>query len=675
MWPVLVAVAVTALLAVALVFEYRAARAEALDATRKTLLSTTFEPKRRDVEQFFTLSYQTVRTVGLLPSVRAIQGANRASADDDMVKGKRFSLEGHRTVQQLYNNLAANVSVSEVYGVLDGFDPEHEVPFFMYDELVLGPEAEKPAEPEVHTDDTPEDFEADEYAWYPRQLAELKARLPRLEVATLDDIPAVASPVMRTCDNAQYTSKAHGQVGDAAGFLYSVPFFGTDGAFRGLISTVFRTNVLEAMLVGVPRLLITADDQKNAADHHYALPERASDFVLANPARGTWIGDRREPALVERARALVGGARDDGLHSVTLAIKDSSPWVLVYRFDPVALATVDSREQTRFLVELLALVVLAISIILGPIGIYLKRARVLEVDARIAEIAAGGGDLTRRLAIERKDEVGQLGRSFDGLLDRIHDLVLNIKQSAVGVSVGAHELTKGNESVSSALQQQAASTEQLAAAISALSGAVRDTSNHAREVSSFAMKTSDVAKSSGALVGEARQAMAAVLDSSSRISSIVELVQDIAFQTNLLALNAGVEAARAGEHGRGFGVVATEVRALSERTAKATKEIRALVKESASRTGDMQKVIEKTGSSLQEVATAIRDVAGRITAIATTSEEQSGELASLKDAITRIDVSVQSNSSTAEESSSVAESLRGQADHLTQLVQQFKVRE
>ena len=106
-------------------------------------------PRRHEAQQFFTLAYQTLRTIGLLPSVRAIQGGNRANEKEDVIASHRFTIEGDRTVQQLYNNLASNVSVSEVYCVLDGFDRSRgEVPFFMYDHVELGQPGAQAPEPD-----------------------------------------------------------------------------------------------------------------------------------------------------------------------------------------------------------------------------------------------------------------------------------------------------------------------------------------------------------------------------------------------------------------------------------------------------------------------------------------------------------------------------------------------
>jgi methyl-accepting chemotaxis protein len=669
------AIAVTVLLGVGLAVEYRQSRERALSEARQSLVSRAFEPKRRELEQFFTLTYQSIRTIGLLPSVRGIVGANRSSPDEDVVAQKRFTVEGHQTVQQLYNNLASNAAVSEVYAVLDGFDPRSQVPFFMYDEVDVGTGGGVAKQNATPGEDEPEELEAEEYAFYVQQLAQFKAAMPRFTAASLDDIPASASGLLRTCDNAQYTSKRQGDPREASGFVYSSPFYATDGAFRGLVSAVVRADVLEAALVGVPHLIITARDRADAAAKHFAPSARPADFVLANPQRNLWIGDRRDAALMERARAMLAGKVDEGLLARPLAVKDSAPWTLVYRYDPAVLTEVEQRERVRLEVELVALLVLALSVVLGPIGIWLKRTRVLEVEGRIAEIAAGGGDLTRRLDIRRTDEVGKLGRSFDGLLDRIHDLMFSIRQSAQGVGTGAEELTRANESVSNTLQEQAASSQELASSIHTLTDGAKATAAQARDASAAALGASQQAVESSQLAGRSQDAMASVLESSARITSIVELVQEIAFQTNLLALNAGVEAARAGEHGRGFAVVADEVRSLADRTSKATREIKTLAAQSVERASGMQAIIGQTTQTMESVASSVRSLSSTIDQLAASSEQQANELTRLTNAVGSIDLSVQTNSASAEESAAVAEALRAQSTQLNALVAQFKLRQ
>jgi methyl-accepting chemotaxis protein len=676
-WPLLAAVGVALLLVGGLGLNWRVERAAAFRQAHDSLLSQEYAPRRREVEQFFTLAYQTARTIGLLPSVRSIQGGNRRDDSEDVVVSGRFSAEGDKTVQQLYNNLAANESVSEVYCILDGFDRRRgDVPFFMYDQLILGSRAAGEGH-ETTTSDTPEEFEEDEYAYYPRQIEQLKAAYPRFNASSLDDIPAIGSPLMRTCDNSQYSSKARGNVADAAGFMYSVPFYTPGGDFRGIISVIFRANVLEAKLLGVPHLNVTEDDRADAMRRGFQVPRQPGDFVLANPERGLWVGDRRDAKLVDDAKAMLAANRaDDGrLHVEKLATADASPWYLVYRYNPAVMARTASREASRFWIELFGVLAVAIAVILGPVGIHMKKSQILSVESRIREIAEGGGDLTRRLDIRRKDEVGQLGRSFDGLLDLVHDLIVSIKQSAERVSSGSHEISSGSARLSTALQKQAVQTEELSTTLSGLSSAVHDGATEARAMSQQALTTAGVAIAGGRAVDGSRAAMSAVLASSKKIAAIVDLVEEIALQSNMLALNAAVEAAHAGQHGRGFAVVANEMRQLASRTADAAREIQGLIRESSQRTAEMHESIERSGARLEEIAAAVGDLASRISGFAETSEEHASGITLLNAAVRDIDDVVRVNSAIAEESSSVAQSLAEQADGLRHHVDRVHVHE
>ena len=221
---------------------------EAHQQTLKLEIHPLLERKRKQLQEMFNTMYENTRTISLLPSVREIKGGNRPDEKQDIVATHRFSNDAMNTVQQIYNNLVSRAAVSEVYAVLEGLDfKKGEVPFFMFDTIKMEPDTKEEAKDEkAKNPDAPEELEDEEYSYFPRQIAELKAAYPLFNFKQLDDIPAATSPLMRTCDNTQYYSKTQCNVYDAAGFLYSVPFYNAEDQFRGVISSIVRANAFEA---------------------------------------------------------------------------------------------------------------------------------------------------------------------------------------------------------------------------------------------------------------------------------------------------------------------------------------------------------------------------------------------------------------------------------------------
>ena len=162
--------------------------------------------------------------------------------------------------------------------------------------------------------------------------------------------------------------------------------------------------------------------------------------------------------------------------------------------------------------------------------------------------------------------------------------------------------------------------------------------------------------------------------SSTQISQIIGVIDDIAFQTNLLALNAGVEAARAGEVGRGFAVVASEVRALAQRSSDAASEIKVLISASTAHVQDGVKKVDGAGKALSTVVSQVTNIADLVSGISSESAEQAQGLNEINIGVSQLDSVTQQNASMVEQSSMAIRAMNNETVGLNDLVGQFALR-
>ncbi|RWX74343.1 methyl-accepting chemotaxis protein, partial [Neorhizobium lilium] len=188
-----------------------------------------------------------------------------------------------------------------------------------------------------------------------------------------------------------------------------------------------------------------------------------------------------------------------------------------------------------------------------------------------------------------------------------------------------------------------------------------------------AIQANESARHSGQVVASAVGAMGKIEQSSSQISNIIGVIDDIAFQTNLLALNAGVEAARAGEAGKGFAVVAQEVRELAQRSAKAAKEIKELIRNSSVEVGSGVKLVSETGEALKTIEAYIVTINQHMDAIATSAREQSVGLSEVNTAVNQMDQVTQQNAAMVEEANAAGATLANEAARLRSLISGFQL--
>ena len=308
-------------------------------------------------------------------------------------------------------------------------------------------------------------------------------------------------------------------------------------------------------------------------------------------------------------------------------------------------------------------VVLARSIA-GPLG---------QHGALLRDIAEGEGDLTRRLEVRSRDELGELARWFNIFVDKLRVIIGQTRESAERAALAAQQLSTGAEQISAAAQEQASSLEETAASMEELTGTVKQNADNARQASQLATESRDTAERGGRVVTSAVASMEEITQSSERIAEIISVIDEIAFQTNLLALNAAVEAARAGEQGRGFAVVAAEVRNLAQRSAAAAKEIKALIHDSVQKVKAGSSLVNQSGQTFHEIVASVKRVTEIIAEIASASQEQSQGIEQVNKAVVQMDRLVQSSAAQTEELSSTALALAVHAKQLRALVWRFKL--
>ncbi len=285
------------------------------------------------------------------------------------------------------------------------------------------------------------------------------------------------------------------------------------------------------------------------------------------------------------------------------------------------------------------------------------------------------GDLTQTIHEDYEGIFGQLKDDTNQTIERLRDVIGQIKEAADAINTASREIASGNQDLSSRTEEQASSLEETSSSMEELNTTVQQNAENANQANALASKSNEVASKGGEMVKRVVSTMSEIQGSSKKIADIIGVIDSIAFQTNILALNAAVEAARAGEQGRGFAVVASEVRNLAQRSATAAKEIKTLIAESVDKVEGGAKLVREAGSTMDDVVSSFQQVADLVTDISNASREQSSGIAQVTEAVTHMDEVTQQNAALVEEAAAAAESLEEQARGLVEAVAMFKLTE
>ena len=294
--------------------------------------------------------------------------------------------------------------------------------------------------------------------------------------------------------------------------------------------------------------------------------------------------------------------------------------------------------------------------------------RALEVANTVA-----AGDLTSRIEVTTRDEMGQLLQALKTMNENLARTVGTVRSGTGTITVAANEVAAGNQDLSSRTEQQASSLEETASSMEELTSTVKQNADNARQANVLADAASQVAQRGGAVISQVVGTMGEIDASAGKISDIIGVIDSIAFQTNILALNAAVEAARAGEQGRGFAVVASEVRNLAQRSAAAAKEIKGLINDSTGKVASGSKLVAEAGATMQEIVDSVRRVTDIMGEITSASQEQTAGIEQINQAVAEMDNVTQQNAALVEEAAAAAEAMKDQAAMLTAAMAAFRI--
>jgi len=284
------------------------------------------------------------------------------------------------------------------------------------------------------------------------------------------------------------------------------------------------------------------------------------------------------------------------------------------------------------------------------------------------------GNLQIGMQGDYQGDLSKIKTAINNTIHAFNELLGEINLASEQVASGAEQVSQSSQSLSQASTEQASAVEEITATMGDISRQTRQNALDANKASELAISAKENAIQGNREMQELQRAMADINDSSSNISKIIKVIDEIAFQTNILALNAAVEAARAGQHGKGFAVVAEEVRNLAARSADAAKETTAMIEGSIKKVELGTQIANDTAQALNRIVEGVSIAADLVGNIAAASNEQATAIAQINQGIAGVAEVTQMNTATAQESAAASQELASQAELLQNQVSRFKLK-
>ena len=331
------------------------------------------------------------------------------------------------------------------------------------------------------------------------------------------------------------------------------------------------------------------------------------------------------------------------------------------RVDQLTTASAAATEAAEVRIERSMILLSVIAAVFGIVaGMSLARSirrRLGQTAASISRLA--GGDLSQRLEVTRRDEIGLMSEAMNDMLDVLRDTIGNIQSITSGVTTSSTQLRAAAQQISAGASSQASSIEETSSAMEEMAAGIKQNAKNADQTQVIARRVAGDAKTSVDSVERTATSMRGIAEK-------IGIVGEITRKTELLALNASVEAARAGEHGRGFAVVASEVSKLAETSQRAASEI---IQSSA----DGRELAESTRRMLGALLPEIEKTKDLVQGICASCDEQSVGAGQISLAVSQLDRVIQQNAAASAELAETASALSAQAVGLKRATSFFKL--